>query len=280
MGERIVAKGADFEWLMGIAGDEESRKWVSRIEKWHRLVFEEGKYVEGTDLFSLTLGSYRIWLRKCNAFSSMDIYTEIFRGDEHLLVPGFSGEDADLVIDLGANEGFYTLKMKENNPRCRVIAVEPNPLAFEVLEKNVRSNGLTDVILVNKAICDGEGTMPFEIVPHVSAIGSRDLSLEERPWLKPEMIKTIDVECMTLSQLFERYAVEKTDIMKLDVEGMELDILRGGEAALATIRRIVVEHHSDELRDGLKRFLGETGFDLVFEEEQQCGDLYFARQPS
>jgi len=274
-----VVKGADFEWLRGIAGDEESREWVSRIEEWHRLALGEGKYLEDTDLFWLSLGNYRIWLRKCNAFSSMDIYTEIFKGGEHFRVPGFSGEDVDLVIDLGANEGFYTLKVKENNPHCRVIAVEPNPLAFEVLEKNVTSNGLTDVILVNKAVCDREGTMPFQIVPHVSAIGARDLSLQQRPWLKQEMIRVVDVECMTLRHLFDEYGVDRVGVMKLDVEGMELDILKGGETVLPRIERIVVECHSQEIRDGLKRLLGQNGFDLVFEEQSKCGDLYFARHP-
>ena len=86
-------------------------------------------------LFSVDLGRYKIWFRKCSAYSSIDIYTEIFKERKHFLIPEFSGKDANLVVDLGANEGYYTLKLKQNNSKCKVIAIEPNPLAFEILKK-------------------------------------------------------------------------------------------------------------------------------------------------
>ena len=270
-----MEKGADFKWLKRIAKDKRSKKRISKIEEWHKLAFEKGKFVRSKQLFSVDLGKCKIWFRKSSAYASIDIYTEIFKENDHFLIPEFSGKNAKLIVDLGANEGYYTLKLKQNNPKCKVIAVEPNPLAFEVLEKNAKSNKLSDVILVNKAICSKNGKMALEIVEQVSAIGGKDLGIMNRPWLKKEMIKKVKAECITLTKLFNEYNIEKADILKIDVEGMELEILKSSKILLNKIHKIVVEWHSKKIRDELKRFLKRNGFKLVFEEERECGDLYF-----
>jgi len=270
-----MEKGADFKWLKRIAKDKRSKKRISKIEEWHKLAFEKGKFVRSKQLFSVDLGKCKIWFRKSSAYASIDIYTEIFKENDHFLIPEFSGKNAKLIVDLGANEGYYTLKLKQNNPKCKVIAVEPNPLAFEVLEKNAKSNKLSDVILVNKAICSKNGEMALEIVEQVSAIGGKDLGIMNRPWLKKEMIKKVKAECITLTKLFNEYNIEKADILKIDVEGMELEILKSSKILLNKIHKIVVEWHSKKIRDELKRFLKRNGFKLVFEEERECGDLYF-----
>jgi len=248
---------------------------LKKIEEWHRLAFEEGKFLKSKSLFSVALGKYKIWFRKCSAYSSVDIYTEIFKENDHFLIPEFSGKNANLVIDLGASEGYYTLKLKQNNPTCKVIVVEPNPLAFEVLEKNIKSNKLSDVILVNKAICKKNEKMVFEIVENVSAIGGKDLGIMDRPWLKKEMVKKIKVDCITLNKLFQEYKINKVDILKLDVEGMELEILKSSKNLLNKIQKIVVEWHSKEIRDELKKFLKNNGFKLVFEEKRNYRGFIF-----
>ena len=270
-----MEKYSSFKWLKRIAKNERSRRWIEKIERWRKLAFEQGKFLRSRKLFSVDLGRYKIWFRKCSAYSSVDIYTEIFKEHKHFLISEFSGENANLVVDLGANEGYYTLKLKQNNAKCKVIAIEPNPLAFEILKKNLESNKLRDVILVNKAICSKSGKMSFEMVANVSAIGAKNLRIMRRPWLKKEMIEKIKVDCITLSELFENYKIEKVDILKLDVEGMELEILKSGKNLLNKICKIVVEWHSKEIKDRIKKFLKEKGFKLIFEEEKECGDLYF-----
>lgn len=270
-----MEKGANFNWLKRIAKNERSKQWVQKIEKWHKLTFEKGKFLKSKKLFSVDLGEYKVWFRRCNAYSSVDIYTEIFKENDHFLISEFSGKDANLVIDLGANEGYYTLKLKQNNPKCKVIAVEPNPLASEILKKNVKSNKLSDVILVNKAVCSKNGKITFDIVENVSAIGGKELGIISRHWLKKEMVKKIKVDCTTLDKLFRMYKIDRLDVLKLDVEGMELEILKSSKNLLGKIHKIVVEWHSKKIRDELKRFLKRNGFKLVFEEKRECGDLYF-----
>ncbi len=273
-----MEKGADFNWLRKIAKDEKSKKWIEKIEKWHKDAFEKGKFIKSSRPFSVNLGKYKIWFRRCSAYSSADIYTEIFKENDHLSIPEFSGKDADLVVDIGANEGYYTLKIKQNNPMCKVMAIEPNPLAFEILKKNIESNKIQGVILVNKAICNRNGKMTLEIVESVSAIGGRDVRVIDRPWLKKEMIRKIKVDCITLERLFRIYNIDRVDILKLDIEGMEFDILKNSKNILDKVRKIVVEWHSEKIRDNVKRFLKKNGFNLLYEEKRDYGNLYFINQ--
>nr|MDO8135938.1 FkbM family methyltransferase [Candidatus Njordarchaeum guaymaensis] len=241
-----MGKGADFRWLRKQVKDEESMERINEIEKDHHLVFEEGKIIKNKKLFDVNLGKYKIWFRKGGACSSIDIYTEIFKENDHLLIPEFSGKEDKIVLDLGANEGYYTLKIKQNNPECKIVSVEPNPLAFEALEKNVKSNNLKDVILVNKAVTTKTGKMLLEIVPEISAIGAKEIRAQKRPWLKEERIKKITVDGTTLPQLCKECDIDIIDILKMDVEGQEVEILESSKDLLKDIKRIVVEHHGEK----------------------------------
>jgi FkbM family methyltransferase len=194
-----------------------------------------------------------------------------------MLLPAFSGRDAETVLDIGANEGFYTLKVKQNNPSCRVLSVEPNPLSFRLLSKNIGSNGLRRISLLNAAITGRNGSIRLEIVPEVTSIGSKDIGLQDRQWLDSRRIKRVQARSMTLPSLCRKHDVGVIDILKIDVEGAEMDILRNGRSVLQRTRRVVVEWHTPQLRDEVKRFMRREGFPIVFEEKKSCGDLYFVR---
>jgi len=119
----------------------------------------------------------------------MDMYTEIFKYNLHFLLPEFLGKAAKIIIDGGACEGYYTLKIKENNPLCKILALGPNQFAYELLKKNIESNYLKNVILINKALYRKTGKLPFEYVEKVDSIGGNDVRIIKRPWLKEGMIK-------------------------------------------------------------------------------------------
>ena len=90
-------------------------------------------------------------------------------------------------------------------------------------------------------------------------------------------MRSLSVEAITLETL--GHDVSVIDILKIDIEGLEFEILQGSLSMLAKIRRIIVERHSRMLRDKVVGLLTANGFSLVFEEDPQCtryyGDLYF-----
>jgi len=272
----------DLDWLKEQATDEASRRRLVQIKQWRDFVLENNAFTGTQNLFPVSLGNYQVWFRECGAFSSIEVYQEIFKNNDHFAVPGFSGRQAKLVVDIGANEGFYTLKIKENNPHCRVIAVEPNPYVFEILKKNVDSNRLEGVTIVNKAISSGDGAMRMEIIKEIGAIGARDLGIANRPWLKNEFVEKVTVPAVTLGTFCREYDIKAIDILKIDVEGMEAEILESASKLLTNVHRIVLERHSRELREAVVALLQNNHFSLVYEEdpfmEKYYGDLYFVNR--
>ncbi len=284
--EKMRTFSSLFNWLRKQAKDEKDRKWISRIENWHEAAYEKGEYPRSRQLFSVNLGGNEIWFRKRSAYATADIFGEIFREKAHFLAPQFSGKGAKTIVDLGANEGFYTLKLKENNPKCKIVAVEPNPFAFELLKKNVGSNKLKGVILINKAIDSKIEKIDLRVVEEFSQISSKNLKSQLKiacPWLKEELFKKISVECITLPGLCRDHNIKDIDILKIDTEGMEIQILKSSQSILKRIKKIVVEWHTTRLRREVKKFLEENNFKLVFEDKgvhnrQEYGEFYFVRE--
>ncbi|MDP2750833.1 MAG: FkbM family methyltransferase [Nanoarchaeota archaeon] len=273
-----MKKEINFNWLKNQAKNAKSKHVIEQTEKDHNIVFKKGEVIKGKELSEVILGKYKIWLRRNSSPSSIEIYYEIFKDKDHTTVRGFSGKGNKVVIDTGANEGFYTLKIKEDNPNCKVIAIEANPAAFLILKKNVKSNKLRDVILVNKALGKNNENICFEYVDEITAIGSKSLRNQKRPWLNERRIKQKLVKSIDLPHLCKSHQIKEVDILKIDVEGMEMEILKNSKSVLGNVKKIVVEWHSKKLRDDIKHFLKSQGFKLILEEKRNFGNLYFIKK--
>jgi FkbM family methyltransferase len=273
----------DTKWLRKQAADKASRDWIDKIIDWRNYVLKNNTFLKGQGLFYVNLGQYRLCFKECSAFSTIEVYQELFRRNNHFLVPEFSGKNAAVVVDIGANEGYYILKLRENNPSCRVIAVEPNPYVFEILQKNIEANQIKNIEPVNKAVGPKNGNMNFEIIKEIGAISSHNINLVERKWMKTEFIEKITVDAITLNALFVKHNLDSVDILKMDVEGLEAEILAASSELLKNkVRCIVLERHSRELRDTVNTILSNAGFKLVYEEdphiEKYYGDMYFVNE--
>ncbi len=268
---------SDYGWLMEQSRDKQTKMFIREIEHDRILAEKEKKIIKGDYFIKLNLGDYGLLVRKCSAYVSADIYTEIFKDNGHAKIPGFSGKGNNVILDIGANEGFYLLKMKQDNPEAKIIAVEPNPASFEVLQKNIEYNGIKNAVLENRAITRRKGIFSFQVVKEVGAICALNIDIEHRPWLKKSRIRKIRVSGITLEDLCRSQKLDSIDLMKIDAEGAEMDILTGGASVLPYINRIVVEYHSPQLREQVKKFLMAKKFRLLLEEKGKgpYGELYF-----
>jgi FkbM family methyltransferase len=159
------------------------------------------------------------------------------------------------IVDCGANVGIATGFFVAEHPGARVIAIEPDPAAFELLSRNIRSNRWPNVTAHNAAAADKDGTTVFYRDP--SKPGSLLGSTTRRVLGEELTVRTV-----RLSQLIP----DSVDLLKLDVEGAESEILDElvAAGALARIGAIIVEFHHDPdrpalLADFLQR-LGDAGF--------------------
>lgn len=147
--------------------------------------------------------------------------------------------EGDLVFDVGSHLGIKTEIFLEKG--ARVIAVEPNPLCHPTLQYAFGSN--SRFTLLPCALSDTKGRM---ILNHASVSTAASFR-EDWPWLKGETIEKIEVGVTTLDCLIERYGIP--DFCKIDVEGLELQVLRGLSRPIPIIE---LEYHLIEAQQFIR----------------------------
>lgn len=266
----------EYNWLIKISKNKETKKNVDLIRKDQIEVLERRKIIHDKKKLSLEFGKNKIEMERRMAPSSIDMYIEIFKKEKHFDHLLFKGKSERLVIDGGANEGFYISKLKEINPMVKIIAFEPNPSCFRVLKHNVQLNKFKNIVLVNRALFSKNGKKKFYFVNEISPIGT--LQRLNRRWLNKKRITACNVRCVNLNRAFQEFKIKHLDILKLDIEGAEKEVLFSiTNENLSKIKKIVVEYHGLENRNSIIGFLLKNNFDLLKEvpETESCGDLYF-----
>ena len=178
---------------------------------------------------------------------SLDLYGEFSRGEaavfDQIVAPG------DTVLDVGANIGAHTLWMARRvGPAGGVIAFEPQRAVFQTLCANMALNGMTNVDAYWAAV----GAQPgYVTVPRLDPTAAANFGATSLIWGHPGD----KVRLMTIDEL----ELSACRMIKVDVEGMELDALRGGEATISRLRPILyVENDGREA--GLIEFILNLGY--------------------
>lgn len=168
-------------------------------------------------------------------------------------------EPGDTALDVGANIGFYTLHMAQCvGPSGKVIAIEPEPENFDLLEHNVSRNEFDNVELHRVAASSQEGSAELEI--------NRENLGMHRITENTSESETIRIPTVPIEQLVGEGTQVK--FVKLDVEGHELEALKGMAAIIEGSKdlKFLIEFNPSSLvasgthpRD-LLEFLSEFGF--------------------
>jgi FkbM family methyltransferase len=124
------------------------------------------------------------------------------------------------VVDAGANTGYYTvIGSRLVGDKGKIYAFEPDPTNFALLQKNVKLNGCTNVVLEQKALSNRKGTIKLFIA--VENKGDHRIYQPEG-----ESRQSIDVEAVRLDEYFKEQK-RGIDVLKMDVQGAEGMILEG-----------------------------------------------------
>jgi len=151
-------------------------------------------------------------------------------------------KNGDVVLDLGANIGFYTLiAAKLVGKRGRVFAFEPEPANFARLEMNVRLNGYENVVLVQKAVSNRTSRCTLYLSDQ-----DRDT---HRIYDIRDGRRFIEVESIRLDDYFHN---QRVDFIKMDIEGAEWAALQGMSLLLEKNKRVKIL--TEFLPSGLKGF--------------------------
>jgi len=153
--------------------------------------------------------------------------------------PGYTIAAGEVIIDIGAHVGTFTVWAASANRQARVIAVEPFGPNLRYLRQNVAANRLANVTIL-EACCGGtEGTVELQ---------ARGPAARNTIYCSDNygsIFRAIaQVHVVTLDRIFSEQGIEHCDLLKLDCEGAEYDILyAASETTLARIRRIAMEYH-------------------------------------
>ncbi len=138
----------------------------------------------------------------------------------------------DTAIDVGANIGFLSRVMAEAvGPRGRVVAFEPNPLLFPLAVQNNARH--PQVIVLPLGLSDAPGTADLHVARDSMATGSlhADYVRASAPSWEPE-VDALRVQLARGAELLGAIGIERFALLKIDVEGHEVSVLRGLEPAI------------------------------------------------
>ena len=140
----------------------------------------------------------------------------------HWLKPG------DVFFDIGANIGLFTLiAARQVGPTGHVYAFEPSQREAAFLQRNLNLNHLTNVTIVNCAVGEKPGTAQFGI----STDGGTN-SLRRNPHPQQQIESWQSVQVTTLDEFIAANNIQRVALMKIDVEGGEVNVLRGASRLL------------------------------------------------
>lgn len=158
-----------------------------------------------------------------NSYGSFIVYAKWPEYEELQFIYNYLG-DADAYIDVGAHIGDSSLLAATKIKTGKIIACEPTPKVFNELVMNIKINNFESVVIpLQKAISHTIGTSLFALE------GASEVNHLSNQAVKG---KTITVPTTTIDHLLKQYALPKVSLLKIDVEGFELEVIQGTKRAL------------------------------------------------
>ncbi len=192
---------------------------------------------------------------RCRAESSdIRVFGQIFHMREYRCLDAI--ETAGLIIDCGANVGYSAAYFLTRYPHATLVAVEPDPQNFRVLEANVRAYGLRAT-----CICSGVWSHPAGLIFDPDSLGQgKEWGRSVREIVEGE---TPDVHAIDIGSILERSGEERISILKIDIEGSEAAVFsKNYQTWIDRVDNIVIELHGAHCEEVFYRAISGRGFQL------------------
>jgi FkbM family methyltransferase len=200
------------------------------------------------------------------------LFREIFADDSYLGGGFYDPKPGDTIVDIGANIGAFALMIESRARGAKVHCFEPGPAARATLERNVSASGLGEFVTVHPyAVSDRRGAVelmradsPMHRSLFINAFASASRGTDE-------------VETLPLAEALDLTGGGRVDLLKVDVEGAEIEIVEGmAPAHWGRVERAAVEYHDffrPDCRERVTRALEAAGFGRIetFEEPTMDG---------
>ena len=193
---------------------------------------------------------YKSYCRTLSNFNDLMIMTK----HEDDLLQLFRPTKGDTVADVGAYLGRYTLTSSNLVGKSgKVVAIEGDPSHYEMLEKNLKLNKVSNVTAINCMVGSKDMYLIVGSEDNYLAVGSKDIhtnyqddSYREFDETGRTKIGNTTIYLNTLDNLLiKEHGINEVNWMKIDVEGAELEVLKGAHNILSNSKRInlLIEIH-------------------------------------
>lgn len=195
--------------------------------------------------------------------------TELLHGLREIFIENIYKQDLPnkgFVIDCGANIGMSVIYMKQHFPNAEIIAFEPDETNFELLTKNIKSFGYSDVKLYKEAVWKENTTLLFS---NEGSMGSK-IEVDNNA-------NTKEVKASRLKDFIDR----NVDFLKIDIEGAEYEVLKDIAGKLSFVNKIFLEYHgkfeqNNELTEMIN-IVRDAGFCFYIKEAAPIYTTPFSR---
>lgn len=209
--------------------------------------------------------TYKVWndrkvLLDYRTFQSMSLMYNYWVDWEEYNLIDHAVRPEDTVLDVGSNQGLYTLRLSRYTTRGAVHSFEPDPGNFSYLKKHVELNDLSAKVHINNmGVADRSGFLSFT----QGLDGQNHLVTGSAPG-------TIEIPVITLDEYCRKESISHVRYLKIDIEGFELaafkgagDLLRNGRIDIIQMEVNEALEHSGTTVEELISFLLSCGYHLA-----------------
>ena len=266
-GLRLKARGLRKAHL--VLGDKDRKNLPSPS----KIEFKDllAKFVgQGNLMVEVPKYGYKSYCRTWNYFNDLFIMT--IHEDDMLQL--FNPREGDIVVDVGAYVGRYTLTSSRRvGEYGKVVAIEGDPSHFAMLNKNLKLNRIDNVRAIN------------------CMVGSKDMNIKYQEFLaelngteKDSLDNTLTHINSLDNLLIKECRINEVNWIKIDVEGAELEVLKGAHNILSKSKKIKIQieiHGINKLYKPIVELLYSYNFKIIFEKDEpyyRSGDRIGVKQ--
>ena len=197
-------------------------------------------------------------------FSVRKTIWDIFVLNEIIIKKEYSVLETDFsspktIIDVGAHIGGFSVNYARTFPSAKIFCIEPTPKNFELLSKNIKTNGLQKRITpINAAVVGKKTKANAELF--ICEENPACNSLDKEYSVKGS--KSITVKAISFPEIFSKNKIKECDILKLDCENVELEIIRENKKEFQKIKAVILECHDPKNLTQIEKLLKSYGFEF------------------
>ena len=275
---KIIYRGIRFSFKIALGKKRTDMFYTKRGINFKDFLYRSIKFLKIGDPLML-----EIYVPKHN----YNIYCPLNKEDfivmtrhEDDIIERFLPKQGDIVVDIGAHMGRYTIiGSKRVGAQGKVVAIEAHPSNFEMLNRNIKLNQLTNVIPLNYAVFSKETKIKLYLPDEESGYTMHHSIMSNYVFTKYKdktEDKFVEVSANTLDYFLQLEGITYVNWIKIDVEGAEFEVLKGAHNVLSNSKNIslLIEVHGKDTYEPIIESLRSYNFKIDFEKTYENGEKH------